>query len=1000
VALAQEKRFATDRGEDLQPGKLTRVAPARATEPPALVPGRRTLVEQEPGAYDGAIGAKVDAFVHHSAQVRSAHEHHVDAAIAGVEHAVDPRAHTAITAQHDAAHDHARVTAQTHRIGHEARFVAPAQRARHPPAPASNAKGPIALKQISDWNQFVPPLPNEDTRERGRILKLVQSRINAQRQRASHALEHMRDEQLQIAAQIRAHEPELAAQIEHVRATALAEVAASEAAKAAAIQAHAAGVIAHVRASAAATKAQVTATHARTVAELNRSLQQASQQLAREHQQAVQKSHTDETTQITVVAAKFTASKARILALGNEKATQASGLGDSTSLPYTGKKLTAARKAARQVAAQYAQAMPGQAAKASSQLCSHEAEVDRGVHKIADEVRQHLESLFQRSTKLLQSAHKQSLALADRTKTGALRQIDQTAATSVAQIGSSAASQAAAVRSQGAAARTQIAQTAASSVTSIDQACASASKEFDDGAHKIAQAAREVEVPNAAELEKKGAAAVGDLRGKEGSILAGLNQQAAQSASGLTSLAASTVQGLAQAAAQANATTTQLGAGAGQQIAQAGQQSDQALREIGQSFEKQSKQIATTTEQSFHQLNSGEEKEYKQQAAKLQSGLDSAYATIQHSFDQAVPTKEVADILKQAAAAAAKVKSGWSAFFSDVLKVVEIVVIVVVAVAIVALVSVLTDGLGDMLLGEGMAWMIDAVADAVAGGLSNMAQTILQNVLLDHQGWSSGIYTALWQGAAAGAATSVLASGGELLVASKLGGKIGLAGFKDALDGGKGWSNIWRRGAFDLTVGTIGSTFQQLVIEGEAWKHDFSAREFWINLATNVAAAGATDHDRFGELTEKAQTKLYGKKLEAGEHAGAVKPAKDPTYQGKHRKPDEPAPAPAPTGGDAGGSHNEEVAKGLADVGYPNAQRANADRAASAVETGAMPAAGDLRDTAANDRGVAELHAVLSDPSLTPLEKVRIGARLAQTLRSKAPTGTLDADVHTARGSS
>ncbi|HEX4453512.1 MAG TPA: hypothetical protein VH143_21725 [Kofleriaceae bacterium] len=987
MTFARDKRFAGDRerGDDLQPGKLTRVSPARSLEPPARVPGRRTLVEQEPAGYDGAhaIGAKVDAFVHHSTQLRTAHEHHVDAAVASAERAVDPHAHP--HAHAGATHEHARVAADPHRIAYEARFVAPPHRAQH--GPVANAKGPIELKKISDWQKFVPQLPNGDARERGRILKLVQSRINAQRQQASHVLGHMRDEQLQIAAQIHAREPELDAEIERARAKALGEVAASEAAKAASIQVHAAGVIAHVRASAAAMKAQVTSTHARTVAEIHRSLQQATQQLAREHQQAIQKSHTDEATQVTVVAAKFTATKARLTALGGEKASQASGLGDSTPLPYQGKKLTAARKAARQVAAQYASAMPAQASKAAAQLCSHQADVDKAVHTIANEVRQHIDSTFHRSTKLLQTAHRQTLALADRTKTGALHQIEQTAATSVAQIGSSSASQVASVRSQGAGARTQIAQTAVSSVASIKQACASAVKEFDDGAHKIAQAAHEVEVPNAAKLELEGGKAIADLHGKQHAVLAGLQQQAAKSSRGVASLGSSAVQGMAQAATQANATTTQLGAGAGQQIAQAAQQSDQALREIGQSFEKQSAQIAKTTEQSFHKLDTGEATEYKHQATKLQSGLDSAYNSIRHSFDQAVPHKEVADILKQAAAAAAKVKSGWSAFFSDVLKVVEIVVIVVVAVAIVALVSVLTDGLGDVLLGEGMAWMIDGLADAVAGGLSNMAQTILQNVLLDHKGWSSGMYTALWQGAAAGAASAVFAKGGELLVASKLGGKIGLGGVADALEGGKGWSNIWRRGAFDLTAGTIGATFQQLVIEGEAWNGQWSSREFWINLATNAATVGATSHGKFDELTEGVQTKLYGKKLEAGDHAGHAAPAKDPSYQPEHAKPET-------TG--ASGSSSEEVAKGLADAGYPNAQKANADRAASAVESGTTPAAGDVRETAANARGVAELHAVLSDPSLTALEKVRIGARLAQSLRSKAPTGTLDADVHAA----
>ncbi len=242
----------------------------------------------------------------------------------------------------------------------------------------------------------------------------------------------------------------------------------------------------------------------------------------------------------------------------------------------------------------------------------------------------------------------------------------------------------------------------------------------------------------------------------------------------------------------------------------------------------------------------------------------------------------MADILKQAAAAAAKVKTGWGAFFSDVLKVVEVVVIVVVAIAIVALITVLTDGLGDALLGPEMGFLVDGAVEAVAGGVSNMVQTVLSNVWINHSGWSGGVFTALWQGAAAGALSFGLSEGAEALVASKAGAKGALAAVKGALEdgGADGLKGFAIRGGFELGVGTVASVFQQLVLEGELWNGQWSWSEFALNLATNAAGSAATSHGQFEDLTEHVQDKVYGKRLKAYEPKHAA-----PEHEPEHAKP-------------------------------------------------------------------------------------------------------------------
>jgi hypothetical protein len=102
--------------------------------------------------------------------------------------------------------------------------------------------------------------------------------------------------------------------------------------------------------------------------------------------------------------------------------------------------------------------------------------------------------------------------------------------------------------------------------------------------------------------------------------------------------------------------------------------------------------------------------------------------------------------------------------------------------------------------------------------------------------------------------------------------------------------------------------------------------------------------------------------------------------------------------GDSTPDGPESAAAGdLAELGYPNPTRANADRAAAAIEAGDMPPRDTIRDTEANQRGLQELERVNVDPALSPESKANIRREVADGLRAEEPTGNLPRDVQQAR---
>src|SRR5688572_7106558 len=70
-----------------------------------------------------------------------------------------------------------------------------------PQVPAPNHEkgdaGPIQFKKIDDWNKYMPEaLPDQDEREKQRILGLVKQQVNEERQGSAVALNNLRKAQL------------------------------------------------------------------------------------------------------------------------------------------------------------------------------------------------------------------------------------------------------------------------------------------------------------------------------------------------------------------------------------------------------------------------------------------------------------------------------------------------------------------------------------------------------------------------------------------------------------------------------------------------------------------------------------------------------------------------------------------------------------------------------------------------------------------------------------
>ncbi|HEX4455059.1 MAG TPA: DUF4157 domain-containing protein [Kofleriaceae bacterium] len=730
--------------------------------------------------------------------------------------------HAANTAQHAVVHDEANKhihAAQAHAQQHHA------VEQHHEPAPnpsAHDGVGGIQFKPISDWSKLMPkPLPDQDDRERAKILKLVQGKVEKERKESAQLLSSLKNAQLKAAGQIRGLKGGLQKTIAGAQAAATAKTAAAEAAQAAAIQSHVAGVQASVRGAAAAQKAAVTQAHTQTVQQINQGAQQATQKLAQAHQQAVQTLQQQEAQQHVAVTAAFQTAQTQITALGAQKASQAEALPDSISLPYSGDQLSAAKKAAHKVGDQYSQAMPEQATKASGQLLTHEPDTQDAVTKITTQITAKVEEAFDQCNKLITQTREQSIQAADKAKDQSLQQIEQTASSTVASLSAFGASQVASIHQQGASAKQGIASAGASAIAGVGKGVDDAVKGLETGAQGLEKGAKDVEAPTVAATEAQVKKAGDELRKSVPSIASGLQKNASDSAASLAKQAASAASAMAQAATKANQQATQMGAQASQTLEKLGQGAVKTLGKVRDGATKQFDKATEDGTKAFTACTQGQAHAYSEQISKLKTGLDGAVHNVSDSFNKAVPTKETADILAAAKKAAASVPKHW--WQKALAFVVSIVVAVIVVVAVTALIAV-TGPIGMILVG------------ALAGALASVLSTMASNLILGNSLFEGITIESVALGAVGGALT-----GGMMGAIGKgvLGETIAqTVTFEGGLEGLQGFAV---RTGVNSAVGMVSDAGAQLIVTG---KYEFSMQ----TLVTTIATSAASSTSKFDEI--------------------------------------------------------------------------------------------------------------------------------------------------------
>jgi serine phosphatase RsbU (regulator of sigma subunit) len=704
----------------------------------------------------------------------------------------------------------------------------------------SEDPGAIEFKKIDDWEKYMPEaLPDQDERERKRILALVKKQVNEDRRESRQMLEQLRKAQLGQAAAVRALAPGLVGQIRGAEGAAIGKVNASEASQTSALQAHIAGVQAQVRATATQVKQQIGSAHQAAVGAIESAKQAATQQLIQAKTKALGDIDKSTAQQIAAVVAQYAATRAEIIALGNAKGAEARALGDSVPLPYDGDKLEAARGAAKDVAAEYATAMPKEATNAANQVCGSQAQVEQQVRKIAEDQKKAVEQAFTQAKQVVDQSAEQARSVAGTIKDQATSQVEQTASTAIAQLGAHGATQAAAIRQQAAGARSSIQRASASAQQAVSASCAQAALGIEKGVKGLVKGAKQIEAPNVEQTKQQVRDGIQQLQQGTKQIGTGLTRAAMASGTQLDSQATTAATDIAKTATDAKATATQIGSGAQQGMTHVGQGASQGLQQLGENYQQSSEKIAKEGAKAMTELAAKTQEAYTAFIAQVRQNLSGAVAQITTSFNEAVPTKETADIMKNAEKAAAAVKPWWQKALAFVVSIVVAIVVVVVVTALI----VTTGPIGMILVG--------AAAGALGSVLGQMASNlILGNGLTEGITWQTVALGAVGGGIGAGFSVGVTAGARALAVG---GGRFAGAGTRVVTSmsspGGGSLGGFGIKTGVGITNDFISDTASQLIVTGG---YEFSME----NLAASLVSNAATTTRRYENVQERVQGRI------------------------------------------------------------------------------------------------------------------------------------------------
>ncbi len=688
--------------------------------------------------------------------------------------------------------------------------------------------GPVKFKKISDWQRYMPEdLPDTDAREKKRILGLIKKKVNGERKQSQGMLNKLANAQKAEAGAVRAMGPALAGQITAGMGKAIGQVSAAEGSQVAAVQAAVAAQQGRVRGHAAAMVGQINGAHATAMASIRAADRAAKTTLTTAKTTTLAAITTARAAALVSVNLEYIIATGRIIAIGAAKAAEATALPSQISLPYSGDKLEAAEKAAKEVAGQYAEAMPGEASKAAADLRSTKAEVDTQVNDMAESQREAVEQCYTQAKQIVDDATRGATEAANQIKTQSVTQVNSAASTTSAQLGTLGQQSVAGIRSAASSARAGITSAGTSAAAGLKAAVAKAASGIESGVGGLVKGSKQIEAPDPGQTRKQVMEAGQALKQGTQQLQAGFKQTVTGAVTGMTTQASGAAQGMAQQAAGAKASATQMATGACTSMTGIASGAKDSLTQMAEGHRTNVTATADAAKTQMKDMADKLTEAYGKLRTHLAGKLSEACENVRSQFTTAVPNEERPAILENAKKAADAVKPWWQKALAFV---VQIVVAVAITIAVAAIVGA-TGGLALVAVG------------LVAGALSTVGGQMAHNAVMGESLFNGITVRSVLAGAIGGAVTAGfgagLASGlnaaGRTTVATTL-----------ATKGAGGVGGAMLRTGAGVAGDLVGDVASQFVATGS---YSFSMQ----NLATSIVMNGATQGSRYGDFETRMQ---------------------------------------------------------------------------------------------------------------------------------------------------
>ncbi|MEH2069097.1 MAG: DUF4157 domain-containing protein [Nostoc sp.] len=622
------------------------------------------------------------------------------------------------------------------------------------------------------------------------------------------------------------------------------------------VQSEAQAIIAQIQTqyqAAAATTSQTTATER--------------QKVTTEYTTSLQKVDESENNQLAKIEEFYTQAREKYraagvkvgdeaIAFGEQKATawesQITGKDDSfLKGPLTDNRLKARAKAAREVAKQYKDGLVKEGNKQADAVAQGKPKDIEGIHNIANQSRQQLQTLQQQTLSNLNSVEQQVLSQLAEAQTQLTQTANQTLQSTLQSLDQQQAAQLQLLSVYGQGQVSAIERDAQKAIASIQDGINQAANSLQTAIQDTQSQLQGTPAPNPDELS----ATLAEILAQFDSSVAKVQQQTEQ---GITASQEGIAQGGQQAVTAVNGIAQsglEESSGVSQEakttLTNLNQGATDTFNQIQQTFTTTVTNTTTTAVTGFGQTTQGIQTAFDQSNQNMDTNFQKSVTDLEKGLRGSIQGDKQpnldSDIQKYAQEAADKEQPRWKTVLKVLLVIAVIVVAIIVAPAVIGAVGALAGALGaSAALAGGIGAVVGgAIVGAVAGAVIQIG-----NNAIDGKNLLDGVGKAALAGAIGGAlggAGGVL--GNVLGQAGKLGAGLTQSFLKFGIDV-----------AFDIAGGIFGN-----LATGEPITLEAVLIGAAIGAAVQISTANLGRLGRFGRSVEGMQTRTF----QAGERFGS-----------------------------------------------------------------------------------------------------------------------------------